>query len=226
MASMLMLCRRNPWVPLFKNTQQFSVNSQHLKSLYDSLGLTPKATQSDIKTAYYKLSKIHHPDKNEGSQEAADKFRDITEAYEVLGNLGLRKRYDKGILHRSDKGPSAGTDAEKADDSYSRFYESRQHRSRPPTVSGKSPIYDFDEWTQAHYGASFARRQAAKREYAKYNEWHTYHRRFQRLDLVCFCVFVVLMAFFWGAMPWDNYDVVKSKLPDTPPTKSNFFPEE
>lgn len=63
---------------------------------YDVLGLTPKATQAEIKSAYYKLSKVYHPDKNQGSQDAATKFRDITSAYEILGNVRTRRLYDKG----------------------------------------------------------------------------------------------------------------------------------
>lgn len=64
-------------------------------NLYDSLGITSKATQNEIKTAYYKLSfMLYHPDKNKDSYSAAEKFRDITEAYEVLGNFRLRKLYD------------------------------------------------------------------------------------------------------------------------------------
>lgn len=66
------------------------------KSHYDALGLTPKATQSEVKSAYYKLSMQHHPDKNEGSEAASQQFRDISAAYEVLGNVKLRKLYDKG----------------------------------------------------------------------------------------------------------------------------------
>lgn len=50
------------------------------QNLYSVLGLTPKATQSDIKKAYYKLSMQHHPDKNKGSAEAVEKFREISEA--------------------------------------------------------------------------------------------------------------------------------------------------
>lgn len=50
------------------------------QNLYSVLGLTPKATQKDIKQAYYKLSMQHHPDKNEGSEAAVQKFREITEA--------------------------------------------------------------------------------------------------------------------------------------------------
>lgn len=66
------------------------------KNHYNSLGITSKATQADVKGAYYKLSMIYHPDKNEGSSDAAQKFRDISEAYEVLGNIRLRRLYDKG----------------------------------------------------------------------------------------------------------------------------------
>lgn len=54
-------------------------------SHYTSLGLTPAATQADIKKAYYELSKIYHPDKNDGSEESLRMFRAITSAYEILG---------------------------------------------------------------------------------------------------------------------------------------------
>lgn len=66
------------------------------KNHYDALGVTPKATHAQVKSAYYKLSMQYHPDKNEGSEEAAKQFRDITAAYEVLGNAKLRRLYDKG----------------------------------------------------------------------------------------------------------------------------------
>lgn len=50
------------------------------QNLYTILGLSPRATQSDIKKAYYKLSMQYHPDKNKGSEDAVEKFREITEA--------------------------------------------------------------------------------------------------------------------------------------------------
>lgn len=67
-------------------------------SLYETLGISSAATQADIKSAYYKLSMTYHPDKNKGSEDAAKKFRDITAAYEILGNYRLRKLYDKGSI--------------------------------------------------------------------------------------------------------------------------------
>lgn len=79
-----------------------SVHLNSQKNHYNSLGLGRTATQADIKAAYYKLSKVYHPDKNQGHtmdlrEQHSQKFRDITEAYEVLGNVRTRKLYDKGI---------------------------------------------------------------------------------------------------------------------------------
>uniref|UniRef100_A0A673BB84 J domain-containing protein n=1 Tax=Sphaeramia orbicularis TaxID=375764 RepID=A0A673BB84_9TELE len=67
-------------------------------SYYDILKVSPSATQSQIKSAYYKQSFIYHPDKNAGSEEAKQMFAEISEAYTVLGNITLRRKYDRGIL--------------------------------------------------------------------------------------------------------------------------------
>lgn len=77
--------------------RQFS-SGKYIKlgDLYARLGLRAGASQSEIKNAYYKLSKEHHPDRNEGCDVAASKFRSITEAYEILGNETSRTQYDKG----------------------------------------------------------------------------------------------------------------------------------
>lgn len=54
---------------------------------YQVLGLNPSATQSEIKSAFYELSKKHHPDKNQGCEKSAKKFKDLTAAYEVLSEF-------------------------------------------------------------------------------------------------------------------------------------------
>lgn len=64
------------------------------KCLYEILNLTQNASQADIKTAFYDLSKIHHPDKNDGSAEAIKRFHEISYAYEVLSNAKTRDQYD------------------------------------------------------------------------------------------------------------------------------------
>lgn len=68
-----------------------------LGNLYTRLGLNPEASQNEIKDAYYNLSKEYHPDKNVGNKDSASKFRSISEAYEILGNVKTRAQYDRGI---------------------------------------------------------------------------------------------------------------------------------
>lgn len=65
---------------------------------YKALGVSKRATSQEIKDAYYELSKRYHPDKNKGSDLASGRFREIKEAYEVLGNHGKKRRYDRGDL--------------------------------------------------------------------------------------------------------------------------------
>lgn len=66
------------------------------KSLYDVLGISKNCTEKEIKAAYFRESKKYHPDVNPDNSEAAEKFREITAAYEVLKNRQLRREYDRG----------------------------------------------------------------------------------------------------------------------------------
>lgn len=73
---------------------------------YKNLGVEKNASQSEIKKAYHKLAVRHHPDKG-GDPE---KFKDISRAYEVLGDPQKRERYDRGGEEAvSDDGPGGGS---------------------------------------------------------------------------------------------------------------------
>lgn len=116
------------------------------KSHYEALNVPKTATHKEIKDAYYRLSMIYHPDKNKGSKEAADIFRDITSAYEILGNVRQRRLYDSGInpnkkfpQHSNNRQPFETTN--KKDDIYK--------------ASTRSRNYSFDEWSKAHYTNAF-----------------------------------------------------------------------
>lgn len=124
---------------------------------YDILKVTPNATQSQIKTAYYKQSFIYHPDKNPGNEDATQVFSEISEAYTVLGNITLRRKYDRGILSESDV-RGAGKPSK---ESTSKATASTQHqqKARPFTQRGGKPIYDFDAFYKAHYGEQLQREQ-------------------------------------------------------------------
>lgn len=62
---------------------------------YKVLGVDRGASQEDLKKAYRKLAMQYHPDKNPGNKKAEEKFKEITEAYEVLGDPDKRKSYDQ-----------------------------------------------------------------------------------------------------------------------------------
>jgi curved DNA-binding protein len=65
------------------------------KDYYKILGLTKSATQDDIKKAFRKLAVKYHPDKNPGNKTAEEKFKEVNEANEVLGDPEKRKKYDE-----------------------------------------------------------------------------------------------------------------------------------
>ncbi|WP_299821954.1 J domain-containing protein [uncultured Pontibacter sp.] len=65
------------------------------KDYYKILGVEKNALQADIKKAYRALAKKYHPDKNKDDTTAENKFKDISEAYEVLGDKDKRSQYDQ-----------------------------------------------------------------------------------------------------------------------------------
>jgi len=66
------------------------------KDYYKILGVGKEATQEDLKKAYRKLARKHHPDLNPNDKPSEEKFKEISEAYAVLGDEKKRAEYDKG----------------------------------------------------------------------------------------------------------------------------------
>ncbi|MEJ5186886.1 MAG: molecular chaperone DnaJ [Candidatus Geothermincolales bacterium] len=68
------------------------------KDYYSILGVSRDASQKEIRDAYRRLARKYHPDANPGNKEAEEKFKEISEAYEVLSNPQKRKEYDEGRM--------------------------------------------------------------------------------------------------------------------------------
>jgi DnaJ-class molecular chaperone len=75
------------------------------RDYYKILGINAKTPKKDIKKKYRELAKKYHPDTNQGSKEAEDKFKIVSEAYEVLSNALKRKEYDRQRGYRTQSRP-------------------------------------------------------------------------------------------------------------------------
>lgn len=76
------------------------------KDFYKALGVGENASADEIKRAYKKLARQHHPDRNPGDKQAEEKMKDVSEAYEVLSDAKKRGEYDQmRRMTRGDFGP-------------------------------------------------------------------------------------------------------------------------
>ncbi|MGH3088142.1 MAG: DnaJ domain-containing protein, partial [Rubrobacteraceae bacterium] len=77
------------------------------RDYYEILGVSRKASEQEIKKAYRRLARSHHPDANPNDSDAEERFKELTEAYEVLSNPAARRAYDT-YGHQVPRGAAGG----------------------------------------------------------------------------------------------------------------------
>lgn len=103
---------------------------------YKTLGVAKSASQADIKSAYRKLAKKYHPDLNPGDAAIEKTFKEISAAYDVLGDPDKRAKYDRGDFDpngRSRAGPGSG------------FWRSWSRRPSGPGPGDARGGFDFNQ---------------------------------------------------------------------------------
>ena len=120
-------------------------------NLYETLGVKRDASVDDIRKAYRKLARKHHPDVNPGNKAAEEKFKALSTAYEVLSDDKKRAAYDEF----GDASLQGGFDASKARE-YTRWQQRREQRASRFDDAG--PIeFDFAELFNRQRGPSRGR---------------------------------------------------------------------
>jgi len=116
---------------------------------YKILGIDKTATQKEIKSAYRKLARKHHPDLNPNDKDAKRKFQEINEAHEVLSDPDKRKKYDQ---HGQDW--QHAEEFEKARQQQQQQQQQQPWNSRRSAYAGTSPQGDFSEFFESLFGGA------------------------------------------------------------------------
>lgn len=142
------------------------------KEYYKLLGITKTATADEIKKAYRKLAVKYHPDKNPNDKVAEEKFKEINEAYEVLGNEEKRKKYDElgeNWKHYQQGGPQAQQGNQGGDFDWSQWTNTGR---RGQKAGGEFDEGDFSDFFSSVFGDRFSgggQRQQRKYKGQDYN---------------------------------------------------------
>lgn len=122
---------------------------------YETLGVAQTATLDEIKKAYRKLARKHHPDINPGNKEAEKKFKEISHAFDLIGTEEARAKYDRGETEEQQR------------EQYQRYYRDTQGpHSRYSQTFGED--VDMDDILSQIFGSAGGRRRQQARSQELY----------------------------------------------------------
>lgn len=133
------------------------------KDYYKVLGVEKTATADEIKKAYRKLARQYHPDTNKSDPKGEDKFKDLTEAYEVLSDAEKRRKYDNlGSSYNRHRQTGGSTD----DYDWNQWFDRAQQTSRKAKGTTQQTVGDFfssggglSDFFERIFGGGYAQKQ-------------------------------------------------------------------
>jgi curved DNA-binding protein len=133
------------------------------KDYYKTLGVSKSASQEDIKKAYRKLAIKYHPDKTQGDKAKEEKFKEISEAYEVLGDPEKRKKYDQLGANWKQYQNFGGSGGQAGGFDWSQFSGGGQPGGGFGGFSFEGDPGGFSDFFQSIFGGGFAGRSGGRR---------------------------------------------------------------
>jgi len=189
--------------------------SNNVKDYYQILGIKRTSTTNEIKEAYYKMSKQYHPDLNPGDSNAANKFREISEAYEILTNIFTKSAYDAsfGIKQRSSfKTKPSPANIKVKEDDYTQFYKRQRehsHSARTQHFYQGSRV----SFEQNNASASVSEDKSSKETVQEENATTEFYyvQEYSIFSVLTVVTFVLVCAFAFSHDPTVNSDLKKTK---------------
>lgn len=143
-----------------------------MKNLYDILGVKKNASEAEIKSAYRTLAKELHPDRNPGDDKVAERFKEVSAAYAILGDKKRRAQYDRGEIdetgqqqHPFARGGGAGAHGAGAQNfggfqDIFREFEQQARQQHGPGAGHKRPggeetVFEFTEGPEDFFSNIF-----------------------------------------------------------------------
>lgn len=128
------------------------------KNLYNVLGVSKSASEAEIKSAYRKLARKYHPDLNKEDKTAAEKFKEVSCAYDILGDKEKRKKYDNNEIDADGKPTGFGAGFGSGGNPFGQGFNAGKYSSSNPFGGAGgfdfSSIFGEDIFSQFSGGSS------------------------------------------------------------------------